>query len=118
MAVLHHDSAPAHKASNTVAWLESHGYKFISEENWPANSPDLSPMDYAINGIFKQRLWKRKTRKLGGLIRAMKEEWKYISKKLCVKTMKAWEGHVRKMMNNNSYQIEHLKNFRNGEKRE
>ncbi|OWA53012.1 hypothetical protein BV898_17449 [Hypsibius exemplaris] len=31
--------------------LKSNGYKFIRKEDWPANSPDLSPMDYSINGI-------------------------------------------------------------------
>jgi len=74
LAVLHHDSAPAHKSTKTVAWLKSRGYKVISEADWPASSPDLSPMDYSINGIFKRRLWKRKSYDLKGLMHVMKDE--------------------------------------------
>jgi hypothetical protein len=39
-----------------VQWLKANVYKFTPAGDWPANSPDLSPMDNAINGIFKQRL--------------------------------------------------------------
>lgn len=74
MAVLHHNSGPAHKAKKTVQWLESNGYKFIPEQDWPANSLDLSPMNFSINGIFKQRLWKRRAHKLTGSMGAMREE--------------------------------------------
>ena len=109
LAVLHHDSAPAHKAAATVQWLESHGYNFIPEEDWCANSPDLSPMDYSINGIFKQGLWKRKAQDINGLKRAMRQEWSRISKELCVKTLKSWEFRVKLMLENNGLQIEHLK---------
>jgi hypothetical protein len=42
----------------------------------------------------------------------MKEEWKYISRKLCVKTMTSWKGRAREMLNKNGYQKEHLRNFR------
>jgi hypothetical protein len=82
LVVLHHDSVPAHKASATVQWLEANNYKFIPAGDWPANSSDLSLMDYAMKRIFKHRLWK-KTRNLAGLMRAMKEGWKNISKTLC-----------------------------------
>ncbi|OQV24934.1 putative Ras-related protein Rab-10 [Hypsibius exemplaris] len=111
MAVLHHDSAPAHKSAKTVTWLKSNGYKFIPEEDWPANSPDLSPMDYSINGIFKQRLWRRKTKSLEGLKRAMREEWKKIDIGLCRRTMKGWAPRVEKMLENKGYQFQHLRNL-------
>ena len=109
LVILHQDSAPAHKASATVQWLKANGCKFILAEDWPANSPDLSLVDYVINGIFKQRLWKRKARNLRGLIRAMKEEWKNINKNLCIRTLRSWEGRVIKMVKNHGYQKEHLK---------
>jgi hypothetical protein len=111
MAVLHHDRAPAHKSAKTVKWLESRGYKFIPEADWPANSPDLSPMDYSINGIFKRRLWARRARNLKSLMRAMREEWKKIDLKLCRGTMNGWAPRVKKMLDNKGYQFEHLKNL-------
>ena len=71
-AMLHHDSPRAHTAAVTVQWLENFGYNFIPARDWPANSPDLSPMDYSVNGIFKRRLWKRKARSVKELKRAMR----------------------------------------------
>ena len=50
-AVLHHDSSRAHAAATTVQWLENFGYNFIPLRDWPTNSPNLSPMDYSVNGI-------------------------------------------------------------------
>jgi hypothetical protein len=109
LVALHRDSAPTHKASATVQWLKANGYRFIPAGNYPANSTDLSLMDYAINRIFKQRLWKRKAQNLCGSIRAMKEEWKNINKSLRIRTLRSWEGWLIKMVKNHGYQTEHLK---------
>ena len=94
---------PLSSGSNLTAIIS------IPEEDWCANSPDLSPMDYSINGIFKQGLWKRKAQDINGLKRAMRQEWSRISKELCVKTLKSWESRVKLMLENNGLQIEHLK---------
>ena len=105
---LHHDSAPTHRALATVRFMQENKYEFIPASDWPANSPDLSPMDYSINGIFKQRLWKRKAKDLQGLVRAMKQEWSLISKKLCVETLESWSTRAQRVLDNSGYQIEHL----------
>ena len=52
--ILHMDGARAHFHPNVVQWLETNKIKYIPAGHWPANSPDLSPMDYGINGIFKK----------------------------------------------------------------
>ena len=57
--VLHMDSAPSHVAKETTRWLQDRGIKFIPKEKWLANSPDMSPLDYAINADFKKRFWGR-----------------------------------------------------------
>jgi hypothetical protein len=109
LVVLHQDSASAPKTSATVQWLKANGYKFIPVGDWPANSPDLNPINYAINKIFKQCLWRRKARNLRGSIRAMKKRWKNISKNLCIGTLQSWEGRVIKKLENHYYQIKHVK---------
>src|SRR6218665_2096176 len=44
------DSAPAHRAKNTIALLRRETPSFIGLELWPANSPDLNPVDHRIWG--------------------------------------------------------------------
>jgi len=44
------DGAPAHRSRHTVAHLRSNVSEFIEPENWPPNSPDINPVDYAVWG--------------------------------------------------------------------
>jgi len=46
--VFQQDSAPAHPAHQTVELLQRETAKFIAEDLWPPNSPDLNPVDYRI----------------------------------------------------------------------
>ncbi|OWA55294.1 hypothetical protein BV898_19677 [Hypsibius exemplaris] len=61
---LHHNSDAAHTALITVRSLQDNNYQFFSAADWPSNTPDLSPMDYTISGMFKRRLWKHKIKNL------------------------------------------------------
>ncbi len=42
------DSAPAHAAASTQDFFRELGWRFWTKDQWPAHSPDLAPMDYAI----------------------------------------------------------------------
>ena len=52
----HMDSAPAHVAVKTREWLSDHKYRYIAKQDWMVNSPDLAPMDYALDSVFKKFL--------------------------------------------------------------
>lgn len=41
------DGAPIHRAKTTQAWLSKNVPNFITKEEWPANSPDLNPIENA-----------------------------------------------------------------------
>ncbi|OQV19433.1 hypothetical protein BV898_06547 [Hypsibius exemplaris] len=84
---LHHDSAPSHMALDTVRFFQNSKYRYVPKEDWPSNSPNLSPMDYSINSIFKRKMWKHKSKNFAGLIRAKKREWSDISVDLYVRTL-------------------------------
>jgi hypothetical protein len=105
--VFHHDNAPAHQSAVTQDWLASSGIKFIPKEDWMGISPDLAPMDNGINGIFKRNLFNRKPRTLAGLKTVMLDEWSKLSIVIIRKTLRAWSGRVKLMLENHGYQIEH-----------
>ena len=46
--VFQQDNAPAHRARETVQFLQRETPKFIPPDMWPPNSPDLNPVDYKI----------------------------------------------------------------------
>ena len=55
--VFQQDNAPAHRARDTVRLLEQATPAFIPPELWPANSPDLNPVDYRIWSVVQQRVY-------------------------------------------------------------
>jgi len=55
--IFQQDNAPCHKARKTMTWLASQGV--VVHEDWPAQSPDLSPIENAwalINNKVKARV--------------------------------------------------------------
>jgi len=51
------DSAPAHRARDTIELLYRSTPDFIAPDMWPPNSPDLNPVDYVIWSIMQQRVY-------------------------------------------------------------
>ena len=60
---------------NVAQWLETNKIKYIPAGDWPANSPDLSPMDYEINGIFKNLCNRRTAATKSELVKVAKDLW-------------------------------------------
>lgn len=76
--VFQQDSAPAHKAKETVRWLQNHVPDFISPTMWPPYSPDLNPMDFSIWGILEAKVSAKKYDTVDGLKKALVREWNRI----------------------------------------
>jgi len=51
------DNAPAHRARETVHLLTNETPDFITPALWPANSPDLNPVDYQIWRKLQERVY-------------------------------------------------------------
>jgi len=53
---------PAHRARKTVHLLTHETPDFITPALWPANSPDLNPVDYQITGKLQERVYRSQIR--------------------------------------------------------
>ena len=73
------DRAPAHRSRHTVAYLRSNVPQFIEPENRPPNSPDLSPVDYAVWGALQQVVYRRKISDIDQLKRVLIDCWAQLS---------------------------------------
>ena len=55
--IFQQDSTPAHRARDSIELLWHETPDFIGPDVWPANSPDLSPVDYRIWGLIQERVY-------------------------------------------------------------
>ena len=106
--IFQQDSAPAHRARDTVRFLEQTTPAFISPDLWPPKSPDLNPVDYKIWGIVQQRaishaftMWIMKQRLLDvwhgkeqSFVNSAIDEW-HVRLRACVR---AREGHFEQTL--------------------
>jgi len=56
--IFQQDSAPAHRAQDTVALLAHETPRFIGPDLWPPNNPDLNPVNYKIWGYFQEQVYR------------------------------------------------------------
>ncbi len=70
-----------------------------------SNSPDLSPMDYGVNSIFKRRCNRHKAKNMAELVAIAKREWKKFGLGHCRNILKAWAKLLKMMIEMSGYQI-------------
>ncbi len=73
------DLAPAHTAKGTKSWFNDHGVTVL---DWPANSPDLSPIEN-LWGIVKRKMRHTRPNNADDLKPAIKATWAFITSEQC-----------------------------------
>ncbi len=69
--ILQQDLVPVHTAKNTKSWLNDHGVGVL---DWPANSPDLNPIEN-ISGIVKRKMRNKRPENADEAKATVKETW-------------------------------------------
>ncbi len=69
--IFQQDLAPAHTATGTKSWFNDHGVTVL---NWPANSPDLNPIENLL-GIVKRKMRDTRPNNADDLKAAIKATW-------------------------------------------
>ncbi|KAK3535164.1 hypothetical protein QTP70_004817 [Hemibagrus guttatus] len=79
--IFQQDLAPAHTAKSTKSWLNDHGVGVL---DWPANSPDLNPIEN-LWGIVKRKMRNKRPKNADELTATVKETWASIPPQQCHK---------------------------------
>ncbi len=79
--IFQQDLAPAHTAKSTKSWLNDHGVGVL---DWPANSPDLNPIEN-LWGIVKRKMRNKRPNNADDLKTTVKETWASIPPQQCHK---------------------------------
>ncbi|KAK3562388.1 hypothetical protein QTP86_033525 [Hemibagrus guttatus] len=79
--IFQQDLAPAHTAKSTKSWLNDHDVGVL---DWPANSPDLNPIENPW-GIVKRKMRNKRPKNADELKATVKETWASIPPQQCHK---------------------------------
>ena len=104
--ILHMDAASAHFSKPVLKWLKENKITYIPKQDWPSHSPDLSPMDFGVNGMFKARKIASTVKQL---VKVAKAEWKRIELFKIQKTLRAWAKRVDFVKEEKGFRTEHFR---------
>lgn len=91
------DGATCHTARESIDWCTVNFPNFIDKDRWPANSPDLNPLDYSVwNEFVKAMNWSKVTSRLT-LIKELKAAVKRIPIHKVVESCKSWSKRLYRM---------------------
>ncbi len=79
--IFQQDLAPAHTAKGTKSWFNDHGVTVL---DWPANSPDLNPIDNLWD-VVKRKMRDTRPNNADDLKSAIKKTWASITPEQCHK---------------------------------
>lgn len=105
--VFQQDSAPAHRAYDTVEMLRLNTPAFIPPTVWPPNSPDLNPVDYRIWGVLQERVYKTRIRNVDHLKERLIEEWARFDQKIIDGSINQWRKRLRACVSAGGGHFEH-----------
>ena len=85
---------PAHRAHKTVHLLTHETPDFITPALWPANSPDLNPVDYQISWKLQDRMYRSQIRDVDQLKSRPIEEWGHFQQVVIDKAVRQWRPRL------------------------
>jgi inhibitor of nuclear factor kappa-B kinase subunit alpha len=105
--IFQQDSAPAHRARDTIDLLRRETPAFISPLQWPPNSPDLNPVDYKIWSILQQRVYRTRIRDVQHLKERLVEEWGRFDQDIISEAVTQWRVRLAACVRSNGGHFEH-----------
>ena len=105
------DGAPAHSSKTTQEYLDGATPDFIRKDEWPPQSPDCNPMDYAVWDSLSQKVYAGKQDKFteNELKKTqIRNFWKDITLGEIQKTISVWKKRLRTVVAENGGHIDHL----------
>lgn len=101
------DGARAHTAKDTVAYLNEQVPEIILPRDWPANSPDLNPLDFSIWGNLSQRVYRgRKIKDVTELKNVLIQEWSNLPQNEIDLAIEQFRPRLRKVIEMEGKHIE------------
>lgn len=93
--IFQQDSAPAHRARDTIALLRSEAPDFIGPTLWPPNSPDLNPVDYKIWSVMQESVYKVRIHDVDELRQRIVDAWDELDQRVIDAAVQQWRERLQ-----------------------
>ena len=96
-----HDGARAHTSKATIAWLDANIKYYIPPEDWPPNSPDLSPIENVWSIMATAVYADPESQSLQALKHGLRKAWKSISLSTLQNLISPMPNRLKAVIKNN-----------------
>jgi len=105
--VFQQDSAPAHRARETIELLTMEAPEFIPPTLWPPNSPDLNPVDYKLWSIMQEKVYKKRIKDTDELHARILTAWDEMDQRIIDAAIRQWGTRLRTCIKAKGGHFEH-----------
>jgi len=81
---------------------------FISPDLWPPNTQDLSPVDYKVWGVKRQRVYECRMNSVDELKQRLVEVWNSLQQNVIDAAINEWSKRLRACVCEDGQHFEHL----------
>ena len=85
----------APRARDTIEFLRREAPDFTGPEPWPANSPDLNPVDCRIWGLMQERVYQSPVQDVDDLKQRLISVWAEFKQSVIDKAIDQWRPRLR-----------------------
>jgi len=75
---------------------------------WPANSPDLNPVDYRIWSVVQQRVYQSRVHDTDELKQRLQQVWRHVDQSIIDTAIDEWRKRLRACVQANGGHFEHM----------
>lgn len=101
--IFQQDNAPCHTARSVKAWMENQNIRTMP---WPAQSPDLNPIENLWK-IIKLKMENHKPKNKANLFEFVQQEWAAVTAEQCQKLVESMPRRMAAVIKNNGYAIKY-----------
>ena len=101
--IFQQNSAPAHRSRKTQQFLQEQNVPFWRPTDWPPNSPDLNPLDYAVWSMIVQGACKNRPTSVTALKRKVSAFWNRIDPEKIRAICRKFRPRLEKCVAKNGY---------------
>jgi len=106
--VFQQDSAPAHRARDTIQLLQRETPDVIGPVLWPPNSPDLNSVDYKIWGVMQQRVYESRINSIDELKQHLHDVWHGVQQHIIDLAASQWRQRLTACVRTHGRHFEYL----------